>query len=235
MSRRRHDRHPLGRGVARQRSNRHALHTSRHAPSPVESAAENPLIRVLRPALGSDDPSAFWVAAAPLVTELANLEHQAEVLPEGVDLLDTFLEINVAETTALLHMVAAMSPDEGLRSRAQVGLTARRQPMRRCVSGPRGRSAGTTSGGQCSGRSVARTERCARRRAPGHGLGSPFGVSQCRHRSPSSRWPPITESITFVDGAGENMLVELVAAGLDSAVTVQAITERVPDRHDGWR
>ena len=45
-----------------------------------------------------------------MVTELANLEHQAEVLPEGVDLLDTFLEINVAETTALLHMVAAEAP-----------------------------------------------------------------------------------------------------------------------------
>ena len=69
------------------------------------------------------------MAAAPLVTELANLEHQAEVLPEGVDLLDTFLEINVAETTALLHMVAAMGPDEELRSRARLGLTARRQPM----------------------------------------------------------------------------------------------------------
>ncbi|MGO1200946.1 MAG: hypothetical protein ACTMKY_13720 [Dermabacteraceae bacterium] len=57
------------------------------------------------------------------------------MLPEGVDLLDTFVEINVAETTALLHMVAAMSPEEELRSRARVGLTARRQPMPPQVSG----------------------------------------------------------------------------------------------------
>ena len=100
------------------------------------------------------------MAAAPLVTELANLEHQAEVLPEGVDLLDTFLEINVAETTALLHMVAAMSPDEGLRSRAQVGLTARRQPMPPQVS----------------------------------------GLAQAS----------VAEAVAFSDGAGENLMVELV-------------------------
>ncbi|MDN5895127.1 MAG: hypothetical protein L0H93_14035 [Nocardioides sp.] len=97
--------------------------------------AENPLIRVLRPALRSDDPAAFWVSAAPLVMELADLRHHPEELPEGVDLLDTFLEIDVAETTALLHTVAAMCPDEELRSRARVGVTARRQPMPPQVSG----------------------------------------------------------------------------------------------------
>ena len=89
---------------------------------------------MLRPALRSvEDPTAFWVAAAPLIMEMADPQHHLEELPEGVDLLDTFLEIDVAETTALLHMVAAISPDDGLRSRAQAGLTTRRQPMRhRC-------------------------------------------------------------------------------------------------------
>ncbi|GAA1486567.1 hypothetical protein [Brachybacterium fresconis] len=158
MSRRRHDRNPLGQGAARQRANRRTPHTSR--PAPAESAAENPLISVLRPALRSDDPTAFWVAAAPLVTELADLQHHPEELPEGVDLLDTFIEINVAETTALLHMVAAMCPDEDLRSRAQVGLTARRQPMPPQVS----------------------------------------GLVQAS----------VTEAVAFSDGAGENLLVELV-------------------------
>jgi len=52
-----------------------------------------------------------------------------------VGLLDTFLEINVAETTALLHMVETMCPDEELRSRARVGMTTRRQPMPPQVSG----------------------------------------------------------------------------------------------------
>ncbi|MGO1896227.1 MAG: hypothetical protein ACTH1O_10340 [Brachybacterium sp.] len=135
MSQRRRDRNPLGQGAARQRAHHRAPHASRHAPSPAEPVAENPLIWVLRPALRSDDPVAFWVAAAPLVTELADLQQHPEELPEGVDLLDTFIEINVAETTALLHMIAAMCPDEDLRSRARVGLTARRQPMPPQVSG----------------------------------------------------------------------------------------------------
>ncbi|ATG50099.1 hypothetical protein CFK38_00105 [Brachybacterium vulturis] len=135
MSPRRHDRNPLGQGAARHRASRRAPHPTTPASSPVEPAAENPLIQVLRPALRSDDPTAFWVAAAPLVTEIADLRHHPEELPEGVDLLDTFLEINVAETTALLHMVAVMCPDEELRSRARVGVSARRQPMPPQVSG----------------------------------------------------------------------------------------------------
>ena len=115
---------------------------------------------MLRPALRSEDPTAFWVAAAPLITEMADPQHHLEELPEGVDLLDTFLEIDVAETTALLHMVAAMSPDDGLRSRAQAGLTTRRQPMPPQVS----------------------------------------GLAQAS----------VTEALAFSDGAGENLMVELL-------------------------
>lgn len=135
MSRRRHDRNPLGQGAFRRPANRHIPHTPERAPSPAVPPADNPLIGVLRPALRSDDPTAFWVTAAPLVVELADLRHHPEELPEGVDLLDTFLEINVAETTALLHMIVAMCPDEDLRSRARVGLTSRRQPMPPHISG----------------------------------------------------------------------------------------------------
>ncbi|MGO2608752.1 MAG: hypothetical protein ACTH8V_16665, partial [Brachybacterium tyrofermentans] len=135
MSRRRLDRNPLGQGAARLRASRRAQHPTKPAPSPVGPAAENPLVQVLRPALRSDDPTAFWIAAAPLVTEIARPQHGLTKLPDGVDLLDTFIEINVAETTALLHMVAAMCPDEELRSRARVGLTTRRQPMPPQVSG----------------------------------------------------------------------------------------------------
>ncbi|WP_299305868.1 hypothetical protein [uncultured Brachybacterium sp.] len=115
---------------------------------------------MLRPALRSEDPTAFWVAAAPLLTEMADPQNHPEELPEGVDLLDTFLEIDIAETTALLHMVAAMSPDEGLRSRAQAGLTTRRQPMPPQVS----------------------------------------GLAQAS----------VTEALAFSDGAGENLMMELL-------------------------
>ncbi|MDN5600459.1 MAG: hypothetical protein L0G52_08005, partial [Brachybacterium sp.] len=101
MSPRPRNRNPLGQGAARQHPHRRTAHPARPATTPAEPAAENPLIQVLRPALRSDDPTAFWVAAAPLVTEIADLQHHSEELPEGVDLLDTFIEINVAETTAL--------------------------------------------------------------------------------------------------------------------------------------
>lgn len=89
----------------------------------------------LRPALRSDDPTAFWVAAAPLVSIIADPSSLHVPLPEGVDTLDTFLEIDIAETTALLHMIAAMSPDEEHRSRARLGLTVRRQPMPPQITG----------------------------------------------------------------------------------------------------
>ena len=92
-------------------------------------------MKMLRPALRSDDPTAFWVVAAPLVTIIADPSDLSVALPEGVDQLDTFLEVDVAETTALLHMVAAMGPDEELRSRARLGLTARRQPMPPQITG----------------------------------------------------------------------------------------------------
>lgn len=92
-------------------------------------------MKMLRPALRSDDPTAFWLVAAPLVTIIADPSDLSVALPDGVDQLDTFLEVDVAETTALLHMVAAMGPDEELRSRARLGLTARRQPMPPQITG----------------------------------------------------------------------------------------------------
>ena len=71
MSRRRRDRSPLGQGAARQRAQRRAHHGARRGPA-AEPLAETPLMRMLRPALRSDDPTAFWVVAAPLVTIIAD-------------------------------------------------------------------------------------------------------------------------------------------------------------------
>lgn len=134
MSRRRRDRNPLGQGAARQRAQRRAHHATHPEPT-RDPTAEIPLLAMLRTALRSDDPTAFWVATAPLVGLLADASGQTVPLPDGVDRLDTFLEVDVAETTALLHMVAAMGPDEDLRSRARLGLTTRRQPMPPQVTG----------------------------------------------------------------------------------------------------
>lgn len=134
MSRRRRDRNPLGQGAARQRAQRRVHHRPHSGPA-AEPLEQTPLMAMLRPALRSDDPTAFWVVAAPLISIITDPSELSQMLPEGVDELDTFLEIDVAETTALLHMVAAMAPDGDLRSRARLGLTARRQPMPEHITG----------------------------------------------------------------------------------------------------
>lgn len=90
---------------------------------------------MLREALRAPEPTQFWVTAAPLVTILEEPGELGDTLPGGVDLLQTMIEVNVAETTALLHMVAAMSRDDQLRERARAALPARRQPVPAHVSG----------------------------------------------------------------------------------------------------
>src|SRR5690625_2332891 len=81
-------------------------HAHRTLPA-SDPAAQNPLIPMLRPALQDADVTAFWVTAAPLVPMLA--EDPGD-LPEGIDLLQTFIDVNIAESTALLHVIAAISP-----------------------------------------------------------------------------------------------------------------------------
>lgn len=78
------------------------------------------------------DVTAFWVTAAPLVPLLAE---DPGNLPEGVDLLQTFIDVDVAETTALLHVVTALSDEEDFRRRGRSALATRRQPMPPQVAG----------------------------------------------------------------------------------------------------
>ena len=77
---------------------------TRHAPASADPAADNPLVSVLRPALRDRDVTAFWVATSPLVPMLSEAQPPGQ-LPAGIDLLQTFVEIDIAETTALLHKI----------------------------------------------------------------------------------------------------------------------------------
>ena len=88
-----------------------ARRRTRLAPASADPAADNPLVSVLRPALRDRDVTAFWVATSPLVPMLSEAQPPGQ-LPAGIDLLQTFVETDIAETTALLHMVAALSPDQ---------------------------------------------------------------------------------------------------------------------------
>lgn len=87
------------------------------------------LFQTLRRALRSEDPTAFLLTAAPIAQVVAEGTVD-ENLPEGwVGLLDSFCEVDVAETTALLHVIAALSPDELVRARLRRVLDQRRQPV----------------------------------------------------------------------------------------------------------
>ncbi|UUZ44499.1 hypothetical protein LP422_19270 [Janibacter limosus] len=99
---------------------RTATRPSRGQSSPRREPAElGPLIGPLRQGLRAADPTAFWVTAAPIVTVLEEPGELSAQLPDGVDLLQSFIDVDVAETTALLHMVAAMSRDDLLRGRSR--------------------------------------------------------------------------------------------------------------------
>src|SRR5699024_4359312 len=131
-------------GPRRPHQHEAARRRARQDPAPADPAADNPLVPLLRPALRDRDVTAFWVAASPLVPMLSETQMPGH-LPERVDLLQTFIEIDIAETTALLHMVAALSPDQDFQRRARAALSARRQPMPPQVEGISQAAVGSTT------------------------------------------------------------------------------------------
>lgn len=78
-----------------------AMHGEHRAVAQVIEVGGRP--RTVPSALHSEDPTAFSVATSPLVTEAASPHPRAASLPEAVDLLETVLEIDVAETTTVQH------------------------------------------------------------------------------------------------------------------------------------
>jgi len=107
-------------------------------------SAQDALIGPLREALRAPGPTQFWVASSPIIAILEEPGDLEEALPEGVDLLQSFIDVNIAETTAVLHMVAALSHDEQLRDRARGALPARRQPVPALITGLKGLQIGAT-------------------------------------------------------------------------------------------
>lgn len=98
-------------------------------PQRDDALARTELVQSLRRALRSDNPVDFLLTAAGVhtVIEEGSVDRDR---PEGwVGLLDSLCEVDIAETTALLHVVAALTRDELTRARLGRVLQTRRQPL----------------------------------------------------------------------------------------------------------
>lgn len=99
----------------------------------LSDPATGELMQGLRRSLHSGDPATFLVDAGAVI---ALAEATDADLPEDwVGLLEAFAEIDIAETTALLHVARAFAGDDLRRRRLQRILDRRRQPMPGYVTG----------------------------------------------------------------------------------------------------
>lgn len=131
MAKRRRPKH-VRRGDARLRHPRH------HAPSTPRThpdTSDVPFIPELRLALRRDGIDVLLQVCLMIETALASQPGTPEAtVGEDVDaalaaLTDSFVEVDIAETTAALHVIAAFTSDESLRERIDAVVRGRRQPM----------------------------------------------------------------------------------------------------------
>lgn len=86
---------------------------------------------MLRQSLRSPDPTAFALQVSALVDAISSSlpASPGDSRPSLGELVDSFLGVDLAETTAALHVISAMVPDDLLSARIGRELPARRQPM----------------------------------------------------------------------------------------------------------
>ncbi|WP_347351001.1 DUF6398 domain-containing protein [Intrasporangium sp.] len=102
----------------------------------VEVEAElQPLMQEIRSRMRADDPMTLLAFVSSLVAATDGRhgfeDHSAVALD---DLVDSFIDIDLAETTAALRVLAAMAPDEARRARIASALQRRRQPVPRWLT-----------------------------------------------------------------------------------------------------
>ncbi len=99
-----------------------------HASRPAADAEAQPLLQNIRRALYADHPIALLATVAGIVhlTEPRPLEEPTYALDE---LVASFEDIDVAATTAALHVIAAFTTDDDLATRIRTTLLGRSQPI----------------------------------------------------------------------------------------------------------
>ncbi|MFC7485668.1 hypothetical protein ACOCJ7_04010 [Knoellia sp. CPCC 206453] len=99
-----------------------------------DGSATPELLTGLRTALRAKDFTEFLVIASVLGD--AGRDYDAQPAPEGwASFVDSMIEVNYAETTALLHVIAATTPDDIERRHIRRALATRRQPTPTTVTG----------------------------------------------------------------------------------------------------
>lgn len=120
----------------RRQAPRHRPHERSRDRSPQGMPADQPLLRDVRAALRTPDPVPLLALASSMI-EVAGPkpphpfapEPAAEELPTLDELVDSFIGTPVAETTALLTVLAHLTDDAGMADRIRRALTSRHHPM----------------------------------------------------------------------------------------------------------
>ncbi|MEP9393659.1 MULTISPECIES: hypothetical protein [Gordonia] len=122
---------PGKRGGTKKQRPRH-LRPVPSAPRESSRAEDQPLIASIRGALRSEEPLDLLIAVSGLleVTDARrDLLGRGDVAEQRETLIESFLEISFAETTAALMVIREFLPDEVLGARITRELASRRQPM----------------------------------------------------------------------------------------------------------
>ena len=82
---------------------------------------------MLRDSLRSPDPTTILVTGTMVAIMAIDPDRHED--PAGAQLMESFLDVDIAEITAVLHLAAALTEDDLLRTRIQRELAGRRQPV----------------------------------------------------------------------------------------------------------
>src|SRR5688572_2807231 len=101
----------------------------RSVPTLADRPEDQPLIQPLRAALRESSPAALLMTVGGILeVATAGTEEPAVESLLG-NLVDSFVGTDLRETTAALHVIAALVPDDVLRARIGKVLATRRQPV----------------------------------------------------------------------------------------------------------
>ncbi len=102
----------------------------------VEMSVElQPLMREIRSRMRDEDPMALCGFVSTMIAATDGRFGYEDLSPVALeDLIDSFIDVDIAETTALLHTLSAFAPTEAMRGRVDSALARRRQPMPRWLT-----------------------------------------------------------------------------------------------------